>query len=176
MTATESFFTIPTFSRAMSRTVGPAYSVWSSAMLVMTHRHVDRCIGKAPKRRGRENFKERRSNPGQALGIGHCSDVLGEGFVIDGCSVDEDPLVDPLEMGTGVCADPQPVGHQQLGDDLGRRALAIRPRDVNHPVVALGLTHDRRERQGTPTPRRSSCDSAATTPRDAGAASASSRA
>ena len=61
--------------------------------------------------------------------------------VADRLAVRGHPLVDPLEVGAGVRADGQALGHQQSGDHLRRRALAVRAGDVDDRVGPLRVAH-----------------------------------
>ena len=64
---------------------------------------------------------------------------LGQLVVVDGLAVAGQALVDPGQVGARVRADGQPVGHEQLGQDPGRRALAVGARHVDHRARPLGV-------------------------------------
>ena len=142
--------TMPAFSRAMSASVGPAYSVWSSPTLVTTatwpsatfvasqrpsrptstHGHVDGDVGEPPEGGRRDDLEVRRPHPGDApRGRRRRATCSANVLVVDRLAVARDPLVDPLEVRAGVGADasgPGPSSRRVI--DLRRRALAVRAR------------------------------------------------
>ena len=154
-------FTMPAFSRAMSARVGPAYSVWSSPTFVTTATvavgdvrgvpspeqpdlddgDVDRGVGERPVGGRGHDLEVGGPHAGDDLEVGDGADLLGERVVVDRLAVDGDALVDPLEVRARVGADPQALGHQQAGGDLGGRALAVRAGDVDHRVGLLRVAH-----------------------------------
>ena len=152
---------MPAFSRAMWASVGPANSVWSMPMLVTTatcavddvggvpppqqpdldDHHVDGDVGEPPERRRRARLEVARTHAGEALEVGDGGDLLGELLVADRLAVAGQALVDPFEMWAGVRADRQPLGHQQAGDHLRRRPLAVGAGDVDDRRGELGFAH-----------------------------------
>ena len=154
---------IPAFSRAMSAVVGPANSLWSIPMLVTTATcgvahvggvpppeqadlddgDVDGDIGEPAERRRRHRLEVRRAHRDEPLEVGDRGDLLGEVVVADRLAVAADPLVEPLEVRAGVRPDRQAMGHQQPGDHLRRRALAVGARDVDDRVGQLRVAHRR---------------------------------
>ena len=161
ITAAESGLMMPAFSRAMSASVGPANSVWSMPMLVTTatwavddvggvppaeqpdldHRDVDGDVGEPAEGGGGARLEVARPDAGEPLEVGDRGDLLGELVVVDRLAVAGDALVDPLEVRAGVGADGEPLGHQQAGDHLRRRALAVGAGDVDHRGGVLRIAH-----------------------------------
>jgi hypothetical protein len=104
---------------------------------------VDGRVGEPAERRRRARLEVRRAHAGEALEVGDRRDLLGERLVVDRHAVAGQALVDALEVGRRVRADLQALGHQQAGDHLRRRALAVRARDVDHRVGVLRVAHRR---------------------------------
>ena len=86
---------------------------------------VDGGVGEPAERGGRARLEVARPDAGQSLEVGDGGDLLGQVLVVDGHGVAGPALVDPLEVRAGVRADLQALGHQQAGDHLRRRALAV---------------------------------------------------
>ena len=86
---------------------------------------VDGDVGEPAQRRRRDGLEVARADPGESLEVGDGGDLLGEVVVVDRLGVAGDALVDAFEVRAGVRPDRQPLGHQQPGDHLRRRALAV---------------------------------------------------
>ena len=142
----------------MSAFVGPANSLWSIAdvgddgdlrvddvgrippteQADLDHGDVDGEVGEPAERGCGDGLEVDRPHAGEHLEIGDGRDLLGEVVVADRLAVAGHPLVDPLEVRAGVRADREPVRHQQAGDHLRRRALAVGAGDVDDRVRGCG--------------------------------------
>jgi hypothetical protein len=119
----------------------------------LDHADVDGRVGEPPEGGRRARLEVRRSHADHSLEVGDGGDLLGERLVVDRLGVASDPLVDPLEVGARVRADLQALRHQQAGDHLRRRALAVGAGDVDDRVGVLRVAH-RRAQPGDVVERR----------------------
>ena len=109
----------------------------------LDHCDIDREVGEPSERGRRRRLEVRRPHAREHLEIGDGRDLLGELVVADVLAVAAHPLVGPFEVRAGVRTDRQPMRHQQPGDHLRRRSLAVGPGHMDHRVGELRIAHRR---------------------------------
>ena len=108
----------------------------------LDHSDIDGDVGKPSERRCGDGLEVRRAHACNKFQLRDGVDLLGEVVVGDGLGVTSDALVQPFEVRAGVRTHCQAVRHQQPGDHLRGRALAVGARDVDGRVQQLRVAHD----------------------------------
>ena len=157
---------IPDFSAAMWPLVGPANSLWSMPMLVMTATCASHTLVASQRPSSPTSTTAtstaRSANQRNAAAVvvskydGRTPVSISRSATAAICSANSSSLIgsplrlirsfEPLEVRAGVRADGQPVRHQQTGDHLRRRALAVGAGDVDDRVGELRIAHRRDDR------------------------------
>jgi hypothetical protein len=107
----------------------------------LDHGHVHGHVGEPAERGGGHRLEVAGPHAGEHLEFGDSTDLFGELLVADRFTVARDALVDPFEVWAGVGAHGEALRHQQLGDHLHRRPLAVGAGDMDHRRREMGIAH-----------------------------------
>lgn len=125
------------------RRIGHVGRIPATTQADLDHGDIHRPIGEPTERRRSDQLEPTGAHLAHhRLDGSHPGQRIGQIGVVDGLPVDTDPLVDPLQVGTGEGAHGQAFRHEQPGQGPRRRRLAIRSRDMEDRHGALGIAED----------------------------------
>ena len=109
--------------------------------------HIHCFVGKMSKRCSSDYFKIGWSHSGNNLSICDCGNTFSKRFLSDWHTITRNALGQMFEVRARVRTNMQTMGHQQLGDDLCGRALAIGSSYMNDWIIQFWMCHHIHERR-----------------------------